>query len=356
MVNYLQSLLGDDEYQKSRDSALNSGLIQAGLMGLMASGPSYQPVGAGQVLGQIGSAGMQGYQDSLQSSERQALKGMEFNQMLQSQEAEKAFKEALPNAFENGKINYGVMQQLALAYPERVGAIMRAYQSATPKASPEVNLQFDAKTGTVFNPRTGEVRRIDGMSQEVETKPQIVTVEENGKPVQKIIDMNTGRLISDVGMAASKDQKQTDTQATSVGYYDRMQEATKILEPLEAQGEYPKVGSALAGSVPFVGDAFRRVVQSGDTQMYEQAADDWIRSKLRSESGAVIGKDEMAAEFRLYFPQPGDSKAVIKQKQEARAIATEAMRKKAGLANQQAPKATGKTKFFNPATGKVEER
>jgi hypothetical protein len=71
-------------------------------------------------------------------------------------------------------------------------------------------------------------------------------------------------------------------------------------------------------------------VQPGDTQKFEQAANDWIRAKLRKESGAAIGKDEMESEFRTYFPMVGDSAEVIAQKAEARRVATDAMRLNAG--------------------------
>ena len=356
MVNYLQSLLGEDEYGKAQQGAINSGLLQAGLMGLMASGPSFQPVGLGQVLGQAGMAGVSGYQNALQGAEKSALKGREFEQMMQATEAEKAFKAALPSAIQGGKVNYDLMRQLAVAYPEQVGTIMKALDATKPPSAPSVNLQFDAKTGTIFNPKTGEIRRDPNFVATTDQKPELVTVLENGQPVQRIIDMNTGNVISDVGAGAPKDTKKSDAQLTSDGFYERMKEAEKIIKPLEKEGDFPSYGSATAASIPFVGEGVKRLVQSPNTQKYSQAADDWIRSKLRSESGAVIAADEMQAEYRLYFPQPGDSKDVIAQKQDARQIATEAMKRKAGMANQATDKPTGKVKFFNPATGKVEER
>ena len=51
---------------------------------------------------------------------------------------------------------------------------------------------------------------------------------------------------------------------------------------------------------------------------------------MRKESGAAIGKDEMDAEFRTYFPQIGDGPAVIAQKAAARRVATQAMKTAAG--------------------------
>jgi hypothetical protein len=63
---------------------------------------------------------------------------------------------------------------------------------------------------------------------------------------------------------------------------------------------------------------------------------------LRKESGAAIGVQEEAEEFRTYFPVPGDSAAVIKQKAEARQRANQGMIQSAGKAfvQPQLPEAT----------------
>jgi hypothetical protein len=49
-------------------------------------------------------------------------------------------------------------------------------------------------------------------------------------------------------------------------------------------------------------DTAQRKFMSPEQQKYKQAADNWIRANLRKESGAVIGADEMAAEYATYFP------------------------------------------------------
>ena len=70
---------------------------------------------------------------------------------------------------------------------------------------------------------------------------------------------------------------------------------------------------------------------SGDTQLWNQAQSDWVRAKLRRESGASISDDEMAREITTYFPQVGDTEAVIEQKRQARESAVQAMGIGAGL-------------------------
>ena len=124
--------------------------------------------------------------------------------------------------------------------------------------------------------------------------------------------------------------KPTEQQSNAVGFTQRMELAQGILAQQEASGNYPGLGSAAAGALPLVGGLAKRVAQDPNTQMYQQAANDWIRAKLRKESGATIPPEEMDQEYATYFPMPGDSKEVVAQKAEARRVATQAMQTAAG--------------------------
>ena len=148
-----------------------------------------------------------------------------------------------------------------------------------------------------------------------------------------LINMDTGVIIpSTVGGVAAKGKvgALTESQSNAFGFAQRMERVNGILAPLEAAGSYPGFGSAVAGALPFVGGITQRTVQSPDVQRYQQAASDWIRAKLRKESGAAIGVDEAKQEYATYFPMPNDSTAVIEQKRQARIVATEAMKMSAG--------------------------
>lgn len=123
----------------------------------------------------------------------------------------------------------------------------------------------------------------------------------------------------------------TEGQANAAGYAQRMELAQSIIGNLPA-GSQPGAGSATLSMIPFVGGAAARTVQSPATQQYDQAAQDWIRAKLRKESGAAIGADEMKQEYATYFPQVGDAPEKIAQKAEARRVATLSMQKSAGKA------------------------
>jgi hypothetical protein len=123
--------------------------------------------------------------------------------------------------------------------------------------------------------------------------------------------------------------KPTEGESNAAGFAQQMENATAVINTLP-EGAQPGMASGVAGSIPFIGQTTKRVVQPAATQQYEQAAQAWIRAKLRKESGAAIGVDEMNQEYRTYFPQIGDTPDVIAQKANARNIATEAMKRSAG--------------------------
>ncbi len=121
----------------------------------------------------------------------------------------------------------------------------------------------------------------------------------------------------------------TDTEKTAAGFALRTREAGKVLNDLEARGIHSgNTGQALLGGVPAVGN----FLTSPDYQVYQQQMQDWVRAKLRRESGAVIGKDEMADEIKTYFPQPGDTPEKIAAKRKSREAAQRALEESAGRA------------------------
>lgn len=125
----------------------------------------------------------------------------------------------------------------------------------------------------------------------------------------------------------------TEGQSNAAGFAQRMELAQNIIGGLPANSQ-PGAASGIFGSIPLIGGALARSGQSPDTQKYDQAAQDWVRAKLRKESGAAIGADEMQQEYATYFPQVGDTQEKIAQKAEARRVVTLGMGKSAGKAYQ----------------------
>jgi hypothetical protein len=113
--------------------------------------------------------------------------------------------------------------------------------------------------------------------------------------------------------------RNTDTELTAAGYANRMIQAGDIMANLEGKGYDPSnLQDHAMGALPGV---LGNSLVSQEAQSYRQAQEDWVRAKLRKESGAVIADEEMAREISTYFPMPGDSKETILQKARARQIA-----------------------------------
>ena len=125
--------------------------------------------------------------------------------------------------------------------------------------------------------------------------------------------------------------KPTEGETNAAGFAQRMELAQSIISGLPA-GSQPGAGTRTLEAIPFVGGALARTGQNVQTQQFDQAAQDWIRAKLRKESGAAIGVDEARQEYATYFPMVGDSPEKIAQKAEARRVVTLGMQKSAGKA------------------------
>lgn len=113
-----------------------------------------------------------------------------------------------------------------------------------------------------------------------------------------------------------------EAQSKDALYANRMLNAERVFRD-------PKVMAAGQSSIqrgidsaPFVGSSsmtgLGNYIQSENYQKYDQAQRDFINATLRRESGAVISPAEFDNAAKQYFPRPGDSADVLKQKQQNR--------------------------------------
>lgn len=123
--------------------------------------------------------------------------------------------------------------------------------------------------------------------------------------------------------AAAGNKPLTADQANSATFADRAHEAETVLS---------KFGHVLASAKGRVLDNVPggNAAQSADYQKASQAKTNFLMAVLRKESGAAIGKDEIATGDKQYFPQYGDTQATINQKAENRATARAGLERSAG--------------------------
>lgn len=129
----------------------------------------------------------------------------------------------------------------------------------------------------------------------------------------------------------------TDSQSKAALFGSRMQASGDILDQLSQQGINKSIpGSQIGYGVGTVVNA----LSPADFQKLDQAKRDFVNATLRRESGAAIADSEFDNANKQYFPQQGDSKAVIEQKRQNRQIATRGVQaeipneQREGLVNQ----------------------
>lgn len=380
--SYATALLGEEEARRLRQQAQQQGLLNVGLSLLAGSGPSAQPRGIGQLLAQGVQAGQQAYQGAYNRAiQEQALKE-QIQERQQARQEQQMAQALLPRIFKPGQELYGedimgqrvgvgigqpqldlnTLQQLLVQAPTVGAKILPTIEAARKLTAPE---RMTLKEGEQVFEMTPEGPRVVAGAPKAK-EPKLTTVDignaiieyRDGVEVRRIpkgrapegpvslqtveteaglmtFNPRTGQLtpvMQDGKPVAGKGAKPTEGERNAAGYAGRMIAANQIISQPAIAAAAPGLGSGLAASVPFVGESLRNLAQSPETQQYAQAARDWIRAKLRKESGAAIGVAEEENEFRTYFPVTGDSPRVIEQKAQARALANQGMIQAAGSA------------------------
>jgi hypothetical protein len=150
-------------------------------------------------------------------------------------------------------------------------------------------------------------------------KPQFQLEKTNDGKIVSIDRAGRPHVVYDGGPDFSK---LPEYSAKSAGFAARMVDAERNLRSMMADAKAfdPTAGTtAMVNALP---EGAANWIRGPQHQAYRQAARQWIRAFLRKESGAAISDGEFAQDFMTYFPQPGDSKEVVAQKEAARLEAT----------------------------------
>lgn len=128
----------------------------------------------------------------------------------------------------------------------------------------------------------------------------------------------------------------TEGQAKALMFGTRMAVADEVLKELDGKYSAGAVAAAKgADAMPLIGGIAGRIATASlgpEGQQALQAQRDFINAILRRESGAVISDQEFANAALQYFPQPGDSPQVLRQKAANRRTAIAGMRAEFGEA------------------------
>lgn len=195
-----------------------------------------------------------------------------------------------------------------------------------------MTIQIRGQNITLRGQDLTDERAREGLAQ------QGLEVKETGEGQFVIIDKkNNGAetVVDKVGKPVQGKSNLTESQGKALGFGQRAVQAHNLILGLEGGGEFGKWVSVKqgAGNTPLVGGILEGAINStlpGGMQKYEQAQRDFVNAVLRPESGATITPQEFDNAKKQYFPQVGDTPAVIKQKQEARGREIDTLKAMAG--------------------------
>ena len=369
--SYYEGLLSEDDMSSLRLQSLASGLLGAGAAFSRAGAPSLMPQGSGFSEALQGFQG--GYQGQLDSALQNMLKATQVQELVRKQKEAQQLKQLFasaytparqtavpsevgpavvetPGSYDFSKIipmlqaggQFGAIKDIAESTKAlRQSGFMGGGQAPSPfaaytqAASPQVRalatqLEQGFKTG-VIDEETA-YKRLDSLARMEDSfvSRQIASGERMDARQAAAAERAERRL---------EGGKPTEAEQKAAGFSQRMELSNQLINDLEskiaAKGEdpnimFPTATSQAIGSIPFVGDYARTKFTSTEQQQYRQAQENWVRANLRKESGAVIGAEEMNAEIRNYFPQPGELPESIAQKNIARQVTQEAMKTAAG--------------------------
>jgi hypothetical protein len=131
------------------------------------------------------------------------------------------------------------------------------------------------------------------------------------------------------GKPSGQEKPATEGERATGSFAARMEAAEREFANVGQKGA-PTLRTNVAASVPLVGERLERMAQSPEQQIARTASDEWIRAKLRKESGAAISEDERSREYKTYFPLEGDLPATVALKGRLRATAMSEMKRQAG--------------------------
>lgn len=271
--------------------------------------------------------------ESMQTKLAQALKGQQvaeitkFNELMKTDPAAAYQFAQTANTPELKAIGVKKMlpQELTLKPGER-------HITVSPTGEQKVVAEVPEKPIVVGNnlvdPATGKV---------IYTAPKDFAghvLETDNGPM--LVDTRTGRAtpITAGGQPVTGGKPLTESQSNATAFGIRAKESNMILKALEDKGyRTGGVWKGAAESIPLIGGAAGKAMNwtaSDEQQATTQARKNFVTAVLRKESGATIGPSEFENEEKKYFPQVGDSAAVVLQKQKARETAIKALELQAG--------------------------
>lgn len=131
-----------------------------------------------------------------------------------------------------------------------------------------------------------------------------------------------------LGNITITEPKVTLDERKAMGFADRMSTSGALIDGNEKAGLKP--WDQFVRGNDWIPDFAENWLVGEDFQKFDQARRDFVNAQLRRESGAVISDEEFGNANQQYFPQPGDTEDVLRQKAQNRKVVIDGMKRDAG--------------------------
>ena len=280
------------------------GMLGAAAAGFEASGYQDRPVSLGQVLGRMGTAGTKAY--TAAEDRIAAQKAGQLTELLTRAKI----------GTELAKAGQG-FKGTSLTAQDSNNVLTLGQKVADGTATKTEEATYNMSWQRLSQPKPETRTAPDGTVTTVTVPGMDLT----GFPVPAGLEAGE-KVIGEEAPKFNNDEK------LAGAFTNRMIESTSTFENVTAGGYDPaNMRDFAANSLPL---AIRASALSDSGQQYLAAKMNFITAVLRKESGAAISDTEFANEDLKYFPQPGESAAVIEQKRIARKTAIESMKAQSG--------------------------
>ncbi|WP_395652622.1 hypothetical protein [Brevundimonas sp.] len=379
--DYLSGLLDDEQLRRLKQNAQQNALMQFGLSALAQGGYSQTPVGIGEILGKSGMAGMQGYQQGIQSGiegigTRARLEELKRKRDQQAQidtmiggitDPEEALAARLaPEQYITAKFkpksSFNILtdeQAAAYKLPTDSGQryqmtdkgveLISGTQTKDAAATTLEKLQTYRTTLVNANPKDPRIKQIDAaINKETNFAPGIQVnygqpvagVDANGNPVFFQPAKGGGAPSIVPGVAPLREEKApTESQAKAEAFGSQMKSASAEFEQIQKEGFVPGATMSQA-QVELAGTPLRGLADPL-AQRTQQSQSQWAEAYLRYKTGAAATEGEVKRNIDTFFPKIGETDPkVIEQKSRMRKQAEQDVLKSAKPSAQQKLKLT----------------
>jgi hypothetical protein len=370
--DFLRQLIGEEQFAKTREQALNQGILQASLAALGGRG------NVGQVISQAGSAGLQGYQGAFDRTLNDMVKATQISEMVRKQKESQQLKQLMASA----------------ATPQ--------YRT-TPAVIPQGQTMFDDQ-GVMTMGTTPEQKTLTGYGYDVSKvapalfamgKPELVkqiaeaekAVGGKGELTGEYANVALGLYgTADVGKLpqgafeaiSNAIATQNKAKATTVNMPSEGERKSAVLTTIldaniaqlqaavgkEPSAVKPNVASSVVKAITG-SEYLAKELTPDQRQIVEATQLDILDAALTLRTGAAYTREQLLAYRESYFPQLGDKPEQVKAKQQRLATLLDAAYVASGRAAPERAKAVDGAKAattvakpmftFDNATGKLVE-